>query len=424
MTTQTRAAAGGTLVLGGGFAGTSIARELAGRRATIVSPGEQMVYTSLLAEAAAGEIDFAHVEVSLRDVCPQAEVLLGRATAVDAEHRHVHVETSEGRLETVTYEQLVVAVGSVRGLPPSICPPGHAFREHVALDARSARNHVLAAIEAAAGEVDAARRERLLTFVVVGGGYAGVEIAAQLHALARHVSRKHTRLRGVPQRWILVEAAPRILAEVGDRLARYAHRRLAARGIEIRTSTAVAALETNGVQLADGAAIDAGTVVWAAGLRPNPILERFDFPLDAEGRIRVDRTLRVEGQDRIWAAGDCAAVPNAATPGHVDPPTNQHALRQARRVAKNVAAQQDSRPPGEYRFLQLGHVATLGRYDGIAELFGLELRGLPAWAAARAVHLLQVPDPSRGVTILHDWALSLVFGPRTAAAATADRAQP
>ena len=422
--TETRAAAGGTLVLGGGFAGASIARELAGRRATVVSPGEQMVYTSLLAEAAAGEIDFDHVDVSLRDVCPQAEVMLGRATTVDAERRRVQVETSEGRLESVVYEQLVVTVGSVRGIPPSICGPGHAFPEHVSLDARSARNNVLAAIEAAAVEIDGARRDRLLTFLVVGGGYAGVEMAAQLHALARHVSRKHPSLRGAPQRWLLVEAAPRILAEVGDRLARYAHRRLSARGIEIRTSTAVVALETGCVQLADGAAIDAGTVVWAAGLRANPILERFDFPLDSQGRVRVDRSLKVEGQDRIWAAGDCAAVPNAATPRHVDPPTNQHALRQARRVAKNVIAQQDGRPPEEYRFLQLGHVGTLGRYDGIAELFGVELRGLPAWAIARAVHLLQFPNPSGSLTILNEWALSLALGPSTAPAATADRAQP
>lgn len=331
----------------------------------------------------------------------------------------MRLERSDGCTESIAYEHLVVAVGSVRCVPPSLCPPGP-VADHVVLDARSARNRVLASLDAAATEVEAGRRERLLTFVVVGGGYAGVELAGQLHALARRASRRHASLRDAPQRWILVEAGPRILAEVGERLGRYAHRRLAERGIEIRTSATVARLDPHGVLLDDGARLDAGTVAWSGGSRPNPILERFGLPLDAQGRIRVDGSLRVEGLKSVWAAGDCAAVPNAATPGRIDPPTNQHALRQARRVAKNVAAQQDGRRPEEYRFLQLGHVATLGRYDGIAELFGVELRGLPAWSTARAVHLLQFPDPRGGVTVLNDWALSFLFGPSTAA----DRAHP
>jgi len=391
-------------VVGGGFAGAYVARLLGQRGATIVNPDNFMVYTPLLPEAAAGTLEPRHVVVPLRQMCPHAELLLGRAIARDPEARTVVAETLGGTFE-IGYERLVVALGAVpRTFPiPGLADHGHGFKD--VADAIALRNHLLRSLESAAARLDPAEAERDLGFVFVGAGYAGVEALAELEDLARDaVRRSYPTLRGVRQRWVLVDAAPRILAEIPQKLGEYTHHYLEKRGIEIHVGATLESFDEREAVLSDGARIPARTLVWAAGVRASPDLERLGLPLDARGRVIVGPTLQVEGSDDTWALGDGAAVPNTRTPGRVDPPTCQHALRQARRLAKNL-----TRPPKPYGYRMLGQVATLGRYKGIAELPGVQLRGFLGWFVARTYHLYALPTFRRKARVVTDWTVSLFF---------------
>jgi NADH dehydrogenase len=285
-------------------------------------------------------------------------------------------------------------------------------------DAVHLRNHVLRRLQAA--EADPASAERQLTFVFVGAGYAGVEALAELKDLVRDAVRHHPGLRDVPQRWVLVNRGARILAEVPGALAEYTTRLLSRRGVEIRLSTTLESVEEHAVTLSDGGRIETETVVWTAGVRPNPALERFGLPLDKGGRIRVDSALRVEGRHDVWVLGDCAAVPNEATPGRLDPPTCQHALRQARRLAKNLTGK-----PHPYRYRMLGQGATLGRDRGIANLLGaVNVRGPLGGLVTRAYHVHQLPLVSRRVRVVTDAWCSVVFGRDMAELGHLERSRP
>ena len=400
---ESRAARGGTLVLGGGFAGGYVARLLGSRGATIVSPENFMLYTPMLPEAASGTLEPRHVVVPLRQMCPHAELLLGRATGLDEEARVVHVVTEEGGIEVdVRYEQLVVALGAVpRALPiPGLREHGVGFKSLA--DAIHLRNHVLRELEAAAAAQGAT--DRHLAFVFVGAGYAGVEALAELSDLVRDALRYYPELKGAPQRWVLVDGAPSILPEIPARLGDYAARELTRRGVDIHVSTTLQAADADGVILSDGTRVETHTLVWTAGVKAHPQLARFGLPLDERGRIVVGPTLQVEGRENVWALGDGARVPNEATPGRPDPPTCQHALRQARRLAKNLKG--EVKP---YRYRMLGQVATLGRYKGIADVLGLRLRGFPGWFVTRTYHLFQLPLVSRKLRVVLDWTVALFF---------------
>jgi NADH:ubiquinone reductase (H+-translocating) len=401
--TTDRRAHGGTLIAGGGYAGSLVARLLGGRGATIVSPENFMLFTPLLPEAASGTLEPRHVVVPLRQLCPHAELVVGRVTGLDADRRLVWVEGLDRPME-LGYESLVVALGSVsRVLPvPGLADHGHGFRDLA--DAIALRNHVLQQLEAADASAAADETGRHLTFVFIGAGYAGVEALAELSDLVRDALRYYPGLRGVPQRWVLVDAAAKILPEIPTRLGDYAAAQLTRRGVEIHVSTRLDSADERGVLLSDGTRIETGTLVWTAGVAPSPDLGLLGLPLDDRGRVPVDEHLRVIGRDGIWAVGDCAAVPNLATPGRPDPPTSQHALRQARRLAKNLGGQVEP-----YRYRMLGQVATLGRYKGIADVLGLRLRGFPGWFVTRTYHLYQLPLFSRKLRVVVDWTVSLLF---------------
>jgi NADH dehydrogenase len=397
---EQREAHGGTLVLGGGFAGSYVARLLGRRGATIVSPENFMLYTPLLPEAAAGTLEPRHVVVPLRQMCPHAELLLGRANGLDEERRIVSAETLAGPCE-IAYERLVVAMGAITRLFPI---PG--LREHGVgfkdlADAIALRNRVLQQLERAA--IDPGATEEL-GFVFVGAGYAGVEALGELHDLAHAALRFYPSLRNVRQRWVLVDAAPKILPEIPRRLGEYAAHHLEKRGIEIHVRTTLESYDGSEAVLSNGARIPARTLVWTAGVRASPLAAELGLPVDDRGRVRVDSTLRVEGCEDVWALGDCAAVQNARTPGELDPPTCQHALRQSRRLAKNLHG--DVRP---YGYRMLGQVATLGRHKGIAEIPGFQLRGFLGWFVARTYHLYQLPLLSRKLRVVTDWTVALFF---------------
>ena len=397
-----REACGGVLVVGGGFAGGYVARELGKRGATVVSKENFMLYTPLLPEAASGTLEPRHCVVPLREMCPHAELILGAVTALDLDARSATVETDEGP-QTVEWRELVLALGAV---PRTLPVPGlseHALSFKSLADAIYLRNHVLHQLEAADAALDEEERSRRLTFVFVGAGYAGVEALAELSDLAEDALRYYPRLRSTPRRWVLVDAAPRILPEIPPPLGDYAATELRKRGIEIHVDTTLDSVSDGSAVLGNGTQIATNTVVWTAGVAPNPALREWPLPLDEKGRVEVDELLRVRGHEHVWALGDCALVPNSRS-DRPDPPTCQHALRQARRLAKNLTG-----PPEPYGYRMLGQVATLGRHKGIAEVLGLRLRGFVGWWVTRSYHLYQLPLAQRKVRVVVDWTVALFF---------------
>jgi NADH:quinone reductase (non-electrogenic) len=397
-----REACGGVLVVGGGFAGGYVARELGKRGATVVSKENFMLYTPLLPEAASGTLEPRHCVVPLREMCPHAELILGAVTALDLDARSAAVETDEGT-QTVEWRELVLALGAV---PRTLPVPGlseHALSFKSLADAIYLRNHVLHQLEAADAALDEEERSRRLTFVFVGAGYAGVEALAELSDLAEDALRHYPRLRSTPRRWVLVDAAPRILPEIPPPLGDYAATELRKRGIEIHVDTTLDSVSDGSAVLGNGTQIATNTVVWTAGVAPNPALREWPLPLDEKGRVEVDELLRVRGHEHVWALGDCALVPNSRS-DRPDPPTCQHALRQARRLAKNLTG-----PPEPYGYRMLGQVATLGRHKGIAEVLGLRLRGFLGWWVTRSYHLYQLPLAQRKVRVVVDWTVALFF---------------
>jgi NADH:ubiquinone reductase (H+-translocating) len=386
------------LIVGGGFAGAYVARLLRGRKATIVSPENFMLYTPLLPEAASGTLEPRHTVVPLRVMCPHAELLLGRVESIDLEAR---TATALGR--TIRWQDLVVALGAVpRTLPiPGLAEHGLAFKSLA--DAIHLRNRVLQQLEAADAALDDEERSRCLTFVFVGAGYAGVEALAELSDLAEDALRYYPRLRSSRRRWVLVDAAPRILPEIPPPLGDYAAAELRKREVEIHVDTTLESVSAEEAVLGDGTRIPTNTLVWTAGVAPNPLLRDWALPLDEKGRVEVDEVLRVRGHEHVWALGDCARVPNTRS-DRPDPPTCQHALRQARRLAHNLVG-----PPEPYGYRMLGQVATLGRHKGIAEVLGLRLRGFPGWWVTRSYHLYQLPLAQRKLRVVTDWTVSLFF---------------
>ena len=397
-----RTARGGVLVVGGGFAGAYVARLLGDRGATVVNPENFMLYTPLLPEAASGTLEPRHAVVPLRVMCPKAELILGEVTAIDVGARTATVET-DADTQIVRWDELVVTVGAItRTVPvPGLVEHGLGFKSIA--DAIYLRNRVLHELEAADAELDDAERARRLSFVFVGAGYAGVEALAELADLVADASRYYPGLKDVPRRWVLVDAAPQILSEIPSRLGGYASRELTKRGVEIHVGSTLSSVTADEVVLGDGTTIPTRTLVWTAGVTPNPMVHHLGFALDERGRIEVDELMRVNGHEHVWSLGDCARVPNAQS-GVPDPPTCQHALRQARRLAKNLSG--DAKP---YGYRMLGQVATLGRYKGIAEVFGLPISGFLGWFVTRSYHLYQLPLVSRKLRVVADWTTSLLF---------------
>jgi NADH dehydrogenase len=390
------------LILGGGFAGGYVAR-LADTGSTIVSLENYMLYTPMLPEAASGTLEPRHVVVPLRQMCRRSELLLGRVTGHEEERRVVAVQTENGPYD-VEYEQLVVALGSVHRVLPIPGLAEHAFGFKDLPDSIRLRNHVLRELEYADAALDEEQMRRHLSFVFIGAGYAGVEALAELRDLVEAALRYYPRLRPIARRWVLVDAAPKILPEIPRRLGEYAERYLGKHDVEIHVETTLDSVDSEAAHLSNGLSIPTKTLVWTAGVRPNTVAPELGLPTADRGGVPVDELLRVEGKERIWALGDCARVPNLATPGAFDPPTCQHALRQARRLAKNLRGD-----PQPYRYRMLGQVATLGQYKGIADVFGLHFRGFLGWFVTRTYHLYQLPLLSRKLRVVTDWTVALFF---------------
>jgi NADH dehydrogenase len=282
-------------------------------------------------------------------------------------------------------------------------------------EAIALRNRIIGSLEAAETLEDPAAREAWLTFVFVGAGYAGLEGAAELQDFAADILDYYPRCRTQGVRFVLVEAAERVMGEIPEPLARFATDELRGRGMEIRTSTTLEAVTERSATLSDGEVIPTRTVVWTAGVKPHPVVARLGLPLDPRGRIQTDRTMRVPGVEGVWAIGDAAAVPDPAKRGRqASPPTAQHAIRQGRRVARNVAAALGRGRVQPFRYRTLGVFVDMGRGEAVAQTLGIKWRGVPAWWLARTYHLVMMPSLGRKLRLLVDWNIGLLFGRDTA----------
>jgi NADH:ubiquinone reductase (H+-translocating) len=416
------------LIVGGGYIGMYTARRLERllRRGeatvTVVDPRGYMTYQPFLAEAAAGTVEPRHVIAPLPRVLRRTRVLTGKIVSVDHARRLATFAPPRGPQRELRYDVLVMAAGSVSRVAPveGLAEYGAGFK--TVGEAVHLRNHVLGQLAAAASADDpamysgrcASGRATALTFVVVGGGFAGVEALAELQGLADEAVRFHSALDRSELRWILVEATGRILPELDERLGQWTLRALRRRGVDVRLHTRLASAAHGTVRLEDGTELPAGTLVWAAGVRPNGLGAASGLPTDGAGRIEVGADLAVAGMAGVFAAGDIAAVPDLSRPGEFCAPNAQHAVRQSKVLARNIVAFARGGQLKPYRHAYVGSVAGLGHHQGVAQVYRIRLTGFAGWLAHRVYHLFWVPTLSHKARVLADWTLALFFRRETA----------
>ncbi|MFF0018921.1 NAD(P)/FAD-dependent oxidoreductase [Streptomyces sp. NPDC005374] len=414
------------LVVGGGYVGMYTALRLQRKlkreldrgdvQITVVTPDPYMTYQPFLPEAAAGSISPRHVVVPLRRVLDRCHLVVGEITAIDHAKRTANLTTlatEEERTggEQLTYDELVLAPGSIaRTLPiPGLADHGIGFK--TVEEAIGLRNHVIEQMDIASSTRDPAIRDAALTFVFVGGGYAGVEALGELEDMARYTARYYHNVLPEDMKWILVEASDRILPEVGEEMGRYTVSELRRRNIDVRLNTRLESCVDRVAVLSDGNRFPTRTVVWTAGVKPSPLLAATDLPLNERGRLKCTPQLTVDGTTHAWAAGDAAAVPDVTAEEHgkETAPNAQHAVRQARVLGDNIAHALRGEPLETYAHAYVGSVASLGLHKGVAQVYGRKLKGYPAWFMHRVYHLSRVPTFNRKARVLAEWTLSGLF---------------
>ena len=414
------------VILGGGFAGMRTAECLEEKlrtdfsiSLTLINETNALLFTPMLAEVAGSSLEPSHISTPLRSTLRRTEFIRGVVEDVNLEKRLVILrgdaeaeEASAGR--QVPYDHLVFAVGSVSNFLGMTNLEKFAFNFKSLLDAIRIRNHVIEMFERADLEADPARRSAFLTFVVAGGGFAGVELAGALNDFAHGILADYPRLRPNELNIVLVHARDRILPELSESLARYAQEKMQLRGVSFRLNTRIADAEPGVVRLSEGE-IQTETLVWTAGTAPSPLLKSLHLEKDKRGALLVDGALAVPGRPGLWALGDCAAVTDAAT-GHPCPPTAQFALREAEVLASNILAQLDGRPARGFHFDSLGALCVVGHQTACAELSvpfarnkSLRFSGLFAWLLWRGIYLAKLPGLERKIRVLMDWTIELFF---------------
>ncbi len=409
------------VVLGGGTVGLYSARRLRRRLGkrdaaiVVVDPRPYMTYAPFLPEAAAGSIDPRNVVAPHRRALKGVDVLQGHVTQIEHANRRVQITPIEGEAYWVTYDHLVVGLGSVaRTLPiPGLAEQGIGFKN--VEEAIALRNHVLGRIDVASSTWDPDLRRKMLTFVFVGGGFAGIEALAEVEDMARYAVRHYKQIEQDELRFVLVEGSPRILPEVSEELGGYTLEQLRKRDIEIFLSTFLSSCVDGHIVLSDKTEFDAETVVWTAGVKANPVLQHSDLPLDKLGRVICNPNLQVTDEAGTvvadaWSAGDCAAVPDLYNPGTFCPPNAQHALRQGKHIGDNLAVALRSGTPTPYKHKNVGAVASLGMYKGVAQMFGhFKVRGFLAWVLHRTYHVFAMPTFNRKLRIAAGWTGSVLL---------------
>ncbi|WP_340556377.1 NAD(P)/FAD-dependent oxidoreductase [Streptomyces sp. GSL17-111] len=396
------------VIVGAGFAGYQAARELSRKargaaEVVLVNPNDYFLYLPLLPEVAAGTLEPRRVTVSLAGTLPRVRVVLGEVHGVDMAGKRVTYADPDGRTGTLDYDRLLLTVGSVNKLLPipGVAEHAHGFRGMP--EALFLRDHVNRQIALAAETEDEEEREARCTFVVVGAGYTGTEVAAQGVRYTDVLARQY----GVPRpRWMLLDMAPRVLPSLDERLSETADRVLRERGVEVRTGASVKEATADGVLLDDGSFVGTRSLVWCVGVRPDPLVEDLGLPTE-KGRLCVDEYLTVPGHPEVFACGDAAAVPDLTRPGETTPMTAQHAVRQGKVAAHNIAASCGVGARREYKHNDLGFAVDLGGMQAAANPLKIPLSGPAAGLVTRGYHLASLPG--NRVRVLTDWVLNAVL---------------
>jgi NADH dehydrogenase len=367
-----------------------------------------LMYAPLLPGAAAGTLDPRHIVVPLREHFKRTSLRVGYVTGGEPARDTLQVQMISGETKEYRYDHLVVALGSVSRVIPIPGLIEHAIGFKTIADATALRNRIVRHFELAEGLDDKHERAQYLSFVFVGGGYAGLEGIAELQGFARDAIKRYPRCRETGTRFMLIDAAPRVMPEIQPQLADWTVELLSKRGVEFRLSTTVSEVREDSVLLSDGEEIKARTVIWTAGVRASPVASNLGLPLE-DGRIICDEYMRVRGYENIWAIGDIAAVPDPAQPGKPCPPTAQHAIRQGKLLGKNIARVTRGQPPRPFTFKTLGSFADLGRHRAVANLMGVRVKGFVAWAICRFYHLAWMPGLDRKSRLIADWSVEILF---------------
>ncbi|GAB1689483.1 NAD(P)/FAD-dependent oxidoreductase [Krasilnikovia sp. M28-CT-15] len=397
------------------YAALRLSKKLSARRAEVVviDPQPHMTYQPFLPEAAAGNISPRHSVVPLRRALKRCRIISGEVTRIEHARKTVTIAPIEGPTTELTYDHIIVAPGSVsRTLPvPGLREHGIGFK--TIGEAIFLRNHILDQLDVAAVTPDPEVRKAALTFVFVGGGYAGIEALAEMEDVVRDALKVYPELSQDEVRFVLVEATNRILPEVGPDMGAYAARQLDSRGIDLRLDTRLESCVGGVVRLSDGDEFRTETLVWTAGVKPSPMLDRTDLPRGPRGHVTCRPTLQVVDGDRVldgaWSAGDCAQVPDLANPGAFCSPSAQHAVRQAKVLADNIRQVVLGGAPKDYKHKYAGSVASLGLHKGVAKVYGIKLKGYPAWIMHRTYHMSRIPSLNRKTRVVADWTLALIF---------------
>jgi len=406
------------VIVGSGFGGFFAARRLsrADVDLTILSAADGLLYAPFLPEIAVGTLDPRSATVPLARTLKDTRIVRGRATGADLEARTVHYTGAAGQAGGLRYDRLLLAPGSVTRLLDIPGLAEHAIGLKTVTEALYLRDHVLGRIEEASELADAARRRAALTFVVVGAGYAGVELTAQMARLTGQLLPLYPRLSRSDVHWLLVDVAKAVMPELGPSLGESALRLLRQRGVDVRLGVSVQSVTQAAVHLTDGTALDCATVIWCAGVTPSPLVGALGLPTD-QGRLIVNSALQVPGHPEVHAIGDAAAVPDLTKPRDdqgkpaLCPPTAQHAMRQATAASRSILAGLGHGSARPYRHRDLGLVVDLGGPDAAASPLGLRLRGRPAKVVTRAYHLYALPTARRRIRVAADWALAAGHAP-------------
>lgn len=403
------------VVVGAGFAGYHAARSLArsmgaDAEIVVVNPTDYFLYLPLLPEVAAGLLDPRRVAVSLPATLPGVRLALGEVDVIDLAESCVEWVDPEGGRERTSYDRLVMAAGSVNKLLPIPGVAEHATGFRGLPEALYLRDHVTRQVELADGVDDPHERQARCTFVVVGAGYTGTEVAAQGPLLTTALGRRHPRLRDQPMRWMLLDLAPRVLPELDERLSRTATEVLRSREVEVRTEQSIEEATADGVRLTTGETVPARTIVWCVGVRPDPLAAELGLPME-KGRLVVDEHLRVPDHPDVFACGDAAAVPDLTRPGSTTAMTAQHAVRQGKRAGRNVAASLGRGRSRAYKHHDLGFVVDLGGRAAAANPLRVPMSGSPAKAVTRGYHLLSMPGNRIRTAV--DWTLDAALERQT-----------
>ena len=413
---EARAPAKRVVILGGGFAGVSAAERLeklfpdGGVDVTLVSHSNYLLFTPMLSEVASSGLEAQHISPPLRAVLRRTRVRHADTEAIDVTEQLVQIRAIPGAArEALPYEHLILALGAV---PFYYGIPGmgqHAFTLKTLEDAIRLRNHVISMLERADTETDPIERRRELTFVVVGGGFAGTEMIAELFDLVYSTLRYYPNIPDRELRFVLVHGGDHLLPEISTRLGDYALQKLRRRGIEFVLNMHVVGAIGEAAVLEDGREIPTRTLVWTAGNQPNPLLKTLSCERNRAGAVIADSTLLAKGFTNVWAVGDCAQVPDLSNDRKPCPPTAQHALRQGKVVADNVAASLLGKPIKHFNFRTIGLLVALGHRTAVADLRGLMFSGLFAWLMWRMIYWSKLPGLEKKVRVSLDWGIDLLF---------------